>query len=64
MASQAAVPARFSDVGTFASIPSFFPQRTLYESFAADGAFDLRSLAEHSILGMETVRHGNRMTGA
>jgi hypothetical protein len=29
-----------SDTGTFASIPSFFAQRTLYESFAAAGAFD------------------------
>ena len=42
MASQAPVPysISISDVGTFASIPSFFPQRTFYESFAADGAFD------------------------
>jgi hypothetical protein len=42
MASQAAVPysISISDTGTFASIPSFFAQRTLYESFAAAGAFD------------------------
>src|SRR5262249_34280892 len=42
MASQAAGPysISISDVGTFASIPSFFPQRTFYESFAACGAFD------------------------
>src|SRR5262245_3064861 len=42
MASQAPLPysISISDVGAFASIPSFFPQRTFYESFTADGAFD------------------------
>jgi len=42
MASQAAVPysISISDTDTFATIPYFFAQRTLYESFAAAGAFD------------------------
>jgi len=42
MASQAAVPysISISDTGTFATIPYFFAQRTLYESFTAAGAFD------------------------
>ena len=42
MASQGAVPysISISDTGTFATIPSFFAQRTLYESIAAAGAFD------------------------
>jgi hypothetical protein len=42
MASQATVPfsISISDTGTFASISSFFAQRTLFESFSAAGAFD------------------------
>ena len=42
MASQAAAPysISISDTGTFVTFPSFFAQRTLYESFAAAAAFD------------------------
>ena len=42
IASQAAIPysISISDTDTHATIPTFFPQRTFHESFAAGGAFD------------------------
>jgi hypothetical protein len=42
VASQAAVPysLSISDTETSATIPTFFPQRTFYESFKAGGAAD------------------------